>query len=152
MVLPDNLDDSPRSVLENEMFEISSNESGFNTDDHPNDEEVNNENVVVPQALNEEMITRIYNIRIPPSLIREDGIWDKIRKPLSPNLIEHGNSICCENTINMINSINDLREENRNMLSSINEAINLMLAVTTNMSRVIEDIYEKLESKDSLDK
>ncbi|GJW62850.1 hypothetical protein Tco_0112185 [Tanacetum coccineum] len=74
MVLPDNLDDSPRSVLENEMFEISSNESGFNTDEHPNDEEVNNENVVVPQALNEEMITRIYNIRIPPSLMREDGI------------------------------------------------------------------------------
>nr|GEV72094.1 hypothetical protein [Tanacetum cinerariifolium] len=74
MVLPKNQDNSPRSVLENEMFEISSNESGFDTDDHPNDEEANNENVAVPQAPNEEMITRINNTEIPPSLIREDGI------------------------------------------------------------------------------
>nr|GEX86917.1 hypothetical protein [Tanacetum cinerariifolium] len=74
MVLPKNQDNSPRSVLENEMFEISSNESGFDTDDHLNDEEANNENVVVPQAPNEEMITRINNSGIPPSLIREDGI------------------------------------------------------------------------------
>ncbi|GKE12903.1 hypothetical protein Tco_1416454 [Tanacetum coccineum] len=87
MVLPDNQDDSPRSVLENHMFEISSNESRFDSDDHLNDEEANNE------------------------------MW----------------------------------EENNHMLYSINEAIKLMLAITTNMSRVIEDIGVKLESKDNFD-
>ncbi|GJY29030.1 hypothetical protein Tco_0404797 [Tanacetum coccineum] len=74
MVLPDNQDDSPRSVPENDMFEISSNESKFDTDDNPNNEEVNNEIVVVSKDPNEEMITKIYNTGIPPSLIREDGI------------------------------------------------------------------------------
>ncbi|GJT26150.1 retrovirus-related pol polyprotein from transposon TNT 1-94 [Tanacetum coccineum] len=56
----------PRGHLIEQMFEISSNESGFDMDDHPNDEEVNNENVVVPQDSNEEMITKIYNTGIPP--------------------------------------------------------------------------------------
>ncbi|GJY34201.1 hypothetical protein Tco_0418670 [Tanacetum coccineum] len=36
-----------------------------------------------------------------------------------------------------------------NMLSSINEEIKLMLAISTNMSRVIKNIIEKQESKDS---
>ncbi|GKA53923.1 hypothetical protein Tco_0752872 [Tanacetum coccineum] len=93
MVLPDNQVGSPNIVLDNEMFEISINESDFDANAHPNDEEVNN----------------------------------------------------------TINSIKDLREENRNMLSYINEAIKLMLAITTNMSRVIEDISKKLGSKDNLD-
>ncbi|GKA67364.1 hypothetical protein Tco_0767172 [Tanacetum coccineum] len=152
MVLPDNQEGSPRSVLDNEMFEISSNESGFKVDEHPNDEENNNDIAASLQAPSEAMITRIYNTRIPPSLMREDKMWDKIGNPLSPNLIKHGNSICCENTINMVNSIIDLKEENRNMLSSINEAIKLMLAITTNMCGVIEEISKKLESKDDLDK
>nr|GEW93890.1 hypothetical protein [Tanacetum cinerariifolium] len=43
-----------------------------------------------------------------------------------------------------------LREENRNTLSFIHEAIKLMLVITTNMSRVIEDIDVKLKSKDIL--
>ncbi|GJY29031.1 hypothetical protein Tco_0404798 [Tanacetum coccineum] len=51
----------------------------------------------------------------------------------------------------MINSIKDLREENKNMLFSINETIKLMLAITTNMSHIIKDIGVKLESKDNLD-
>ncbi|GKC51473.1 hypothetical protein Tco_1074218 [Tanacetum coccineum] len=152
MVLPDNQEDSPRSVLDNEMFEISSNKSGFEADEHPNDEENNNDITAIPQAPSEATITRIYNTRIPPSLMREDKIWDKIGNPLSPNLIEHGNFICCENTINMVNSIKDLREENKNMLSSINKAIKLMLAITTKMCGVIEEISNKLESKDDLDK
>ncbi|GJY61728.1 hypothetical protein Tco_0462385 [Tanacetum coccineum] len=144
MVLSDNQEDSPRSVLDNDMFEISSNESGFEADEHPDDEENNNDIAATPQAHSEAMITRIYNTRIPPSLMREDKIWDKISNPLSPNLIERGNSIFCENTINMVNSIKDLREENRNMLSSINEAIKLMIAITTNMCGVIEKISNKL--------
>ncbi|GJW88620.1 hypothetical protein Tco_0163960 [Tanacetum coccineum] len=41
-------------------------------------------------------------------------------------------------------------EENRDMLSSINEAIKLMLAITINMSPVIENYIRKEESKDNL--
>ncbi|GKC07877.1 hypothetical protein Tco_0999487 [Tanacetum coccineum] len=50
----------------------------------------------------------------------------------------------------MINSIKDLKEENRDMLSSINKAIKLMLAIATNMSCVIENDAGKKESKDNL--
>ncbi|GKD64217.1 hypothetical protein Tco_1306325 [Tanacetum coccineum] len=152
MVLSDNQEDTPRSVLDKEMFEISSNELGFEADEHPNNEENNNDIEATSQAPSKVMITRIYNIGIPPSLMREDKIWDKIGNPLSPNLTENGNSIYCENIINMVNSIKDLREENKNMLSSINKAIKLMLAITTNMCGVIEEISNKLESKDDLDK
>ncbi|GJZ07041.1 hypothetical protein Tco_0540834 [Tanacetum coccineum] len=150
MVLPDNQVGSPNSVLDNEMFEISSNESDFDANAHSNDKEVNSDNVVIPQSPNEEVITRIYNTGIPPSLIKEIRIWDKIGNPLSPNHIEHDYLIYCENTINTINSIKDPSEENMNMLSSINEAIKLMLAITTNTSRVIENIIENQESKDNL--
>ncbi|GJS93378.1 hypothetical protein Tco_0800346 [Tanacetum coccineum] len=58
MVLPDNQVESPNSVLINEMFEISSNESDFDANAHPNDEEVNRDNVVILQSPNEEAITR----------------------------------------------------------------------------------------------
>ncbi|GKA55971.1 hypothetical protein Tco_0755043 [Tanacetum coccineum] len=51
---------------------------------------------------------------------------------------------------NMINSIKDLREENKDMFSSNNEAIKLMLAVATNMSCVIENDIGKEGSKDNL--
>nr|GEW39792.1 hypothetical protein [Tanacetum cinerariifolium] len=91
------------------MFEILSDEFDFEANAHPYDEEVNNDNVVIPQSPNEE-----------------------------------------ENIINMINSIKDLSEENMNMLSSINEAIKLMLAITTNRNRVIKNIIEKQESKHNL--
>ncbi|GJY34202.1 hypothetical protein Tco_0418671 [Tanacetum coccineum] len=62
---------SLNTVLDNEMFEISSNESDLDANTHPNDEEVNSDNVIIPQYPNEEVITRIYNTGIPPSLIRE---------------------------------------------------------------------------------
>ncbi|GJZ55604.1 hypothetical protein Tco_0610797 [Tanacetum coccineum] len=113
----------------------------------------NGDNVVISKTSSEEMRTRIYNIKIPPSLIRgigEDKIWDQIENPLSPNHIKRSYSICCENTINMINSIKDLREENRDMLSSINEATKLMLVVATNMSCVVKNNIRKEESKDNL--
>ncbi|GJU93652.1 hypothetical protein Tco_1318408 [Tanacetum coccineum] len=55
-----------------------------------------------------------------------------------------------ENTINMINSIKDLKEENKDMFSSINEAIKLMLAVATNMSCDVENDVGKEEFKDNL--
>ncbi|GKA79960.1 hypothetical protein Tco_0786556 [Tanacetum coccineum] len=138
MVLSNNQVSSPNSMLNNEMFDISSNESDLDVITHPNDEEVNNDNVVIPQSPNEEVITRIYNTRIPPFQIREVRMWDKIGNPLSTNHIEHGYSI------------KDLSEENRNILSSINEAIKLMLAITTNMSHVIENIIEKQESKENI--
>nr|GEX04136.1 hypothetical protein [Tanacetum cinerariifolium] len=79
-----------------------------------------------------EQVTGELNERI----LREVRMWDKIWNPLSPNHIVHGYSI------------KDLSEENRNMLSSINEAIKPMLAITTNMSRIIKNITEKQESKD----
>nr|GEV64992.1 integrase, catalytic region, zinc finger, CCHC-type, peptidase aspartic, catalytic [Tanacetum cinerariifolium] len=44
----------------------------------------------------------------------------------------------------------NLKEENRDMFSSINEAIKLMLAVATNMSCVVENDIGKEESKDNL--
>ncbi|GKE86003.1 hypothetical protein Tco_1559745, partial [Tanacetum coccineum] len=124
MVLSDNQGSSSKSVLDDKVFEDSINDSDFDVDLYLNDEEDNG--------------------------IGEDRIWDKIGNPRSPNHIEHGYSICCENIINMINSIKDLREENRDMLSSINEAIKLMLAVTTNMSFVVENEVGKEESKDNL--
>ncbi|GJV45898.1 hypothetical protein Tco_1430434 [Tanacetum coccineum] len=126
MVLSDNQGSSPKSVLDDKAFEDSSNDSDFDVDLYLNDEEDNG--------------------------IGEDRIWDKIGNPRSPNHIEHGYSICCENIINMINSIKDLREENRDMFSSINEALKLMLVVATNMSWAIENGVRKEESKDNLKK
>ncbi|GJU27073.1 hypothetical protein Tco_1165694 [Tanacetum coccineum] len=121
---------------------------------HPIEQVINNgDSMVVPQTPSEEIRTRIDNTRVPPLLIRgirENKIWDKIRNPLSPNCIKRGYSICCENTIEMINSIKDLREENRDMFSSINEAVKLMLVVATNMSCVIENDIGKEGSKDNL--
>ncbi|GJS35290.1 hypothetical protein Tco_0533672 [Tanacetum coccineum] len=138
MVLLDNQVGSPNGVLNNEMFDISSNESDLDEIALPNDEEVNSDNGVIPQSPNEDVITIIYNTGIPPFRIREVRMWDKIGNPQSPNHIEHGYSI------------KDLSEENRIMISSINEAIKLMLAITTNMSRVIKNIIEKQESKDKI--
>ncbi|GJZ70014.1 hypothetical protein Tco_1169196 [Tanacetum coccineum] len=153
MMLPDNQVSSPNSVLDDKTFENSRNDSNFDVDLYLNDEEDNGNNVVIPQTPSEEMRTRIHNTGIPPSLIRgikEDKIWDKIGNPLNPNHIERSYSICCANTINMINSIKDLREENRDIFSSINEAIKLMLAVATNMSCVVENNIGKEELKDNL--
>ncbi|GJZ64960.1 hypothetical protein Tco_0621656 [Tanacetum coccineum] len=138
MVLPNNQVGSPNSMLDIEMFDISSNESDLDVIALPNDEEFNSDNVVIPQSPNEEVITRIYNTGIPPFLIWEVRMWDKIGNPLSPNHIEHGYTI------------KYLSKENMNILSSINEAIKLMLAITTNMSRVIKNIIEKQESKDNI--
>ncbi|GJS98572.1 hypothetical protein Tco_0819742 [Tanacetum coccineum] len=153
MVLPDNQVGSPKSVLDDKALEDSSNDADFNLDLYLNDEEDNGNNVVVPQTPSEEVRTRIYNTVIPPSVIRgvrEDRIWDKIGTRLNPNHTERGYSICCENIINMINSIKDLREENRDMFSSINKEIKLMLVIATNMSCVIENDIGKEESKNSL--
>ncbi|GJR79238.1 hypothetical protein Tco_0150023 [Tanacetum coccineum] len=147
MVLQNNQVSSPKSVLDNKAFKDSSNDSDF--DEYLYHIEDNGVDVVIPQNSSEEVSTRIRNTAIPPSPIegsREDRTCDKIGNPLSPNYIIHGYSICCENTMNMINSIEDLREENKNMLSSINEAIKLMLAITINMSRAIKNNIGKEES------
>ncbi|GJW94454.1 hypothetical protein Tco_0174126 [Tanacetum coccineum] len=122
---------SPKSVLDNKALEdLSSNsdadEDWYNVEDNVND-------VVIPQTTS-----------------KEDRIWDKIGNSLCPNNIRNGYSICCKNTMNMINSIEDLMEENRDMLSSVNEAIKLMLAISINMSCVIENYMRKEESKDNL--
>ncbi|GKE37494.1 hypothetical protein Tco_1460899, partial [Tanacetum coccineum] len=50
----------------------------------------------------------------------------------------------------MINSIKDLKEENKDMFSSNNKARKLMLAVATNMSCVVENDIGKEGSKDNL--
>ncbi|GKB90898.1 hypothetical protein Tco_0963170 [Tanacetum coccineum] len=73
MVLPDNQISSPNSVLDDKVFENSSNDSDFNVDLYLNDEEDNGDNLVIPHIPNEELRTRIYNTRIPPSLIRGIG-------------------------------------------------------------------------------
>ncbi|GKC19786.1 hypothetical protein Tco_1021936 [Tanacetum coccineum] len=147
MVLQNNQVSSPKSMLNNKAFEDSCNDSDFDEDCYHIED--NGVDVVIPQTSSEEVSTRIHNIRTHPSPIegsREDRACDKIGNPISPNHIRHSYSICYENTMNMINSIKDLREENKNMFSSINEAIKLMLAITINMSRVIENNIRKEES------
>nr|GEV19928.1 hypothetical protein [Tanacetum cinerariifolium] len=153
MVLSDNQSGSPNSVLDSKMLDNSSNDS--HEELYLNGKEDDDDSMVVPQNSSEEIRTKIDNIRVPPPLIRgvrEDKISDKIANPPSPNHIERVYSICCENTIEMINSIKDLREENIDMFSSVNEAIKLMLAVATNMSCVIENDIRKEGSKDNIKK
>ncbi|GJV05174.1 hypothetical protein Tco_1338743 [Tanacetum coccineum] len=151
MVFLDNQIGSPNSVLDSKMLDNSSNDS--HEELYLNDEEDDSDSMVIPQTPSKEIRTRINNTRIPPPLIRgirEDKIYDKIRNPLSPNDIERGYYICCEKTIKMINLIKDLREENRDMFSSINEAIKFMLAVATSMSCVIKNDIGKEGLKDNL--
>ncbi|GJW70897.1 synaptobrevin, longin-like domain protein [Tanacetum coccineum] len=131
MVLPTNQVSSPKNVLDDKTSEDSSSEPNFNADLYLNNEEDNVGDLAIPQTLSEEIRIRIYNTEIPHSLIRGIGdvrMWDKIGNPLSPNYIGDGYSIYRKNTINVINSIKDLKEENKDMISSINEAIKLMLA------------------------
>nr|GEU90937.1 retrovirus-related Pol polyprotein from transposon TNT 1-94 [Tanacetum cinerariifolium] len=55
------------------------------------DEEDDGDSIVIPQTLSEEIRNRLDNSRCPPPLLQEvgqDPIWDKIREPLSLNLIE----------------------------------------------------------------
>ncbi|GJR30993.1 hypothetical protein Tco_0422337 [Tanacetum coccineum] len=114
MVLPNNQVSSPNSVFDDKAFENSSNDSDFDADLYLHDEEDNGDNVVITQTPSEEIRARSYNTGILSPLIRgigEDKIWDKIGNPLSPNHIERGYSTCCENTINMINSIKGLRRK-----------------------------------------
>ncbi|GJY79951.1 hypothetical protein Tco_0492702 [Tanacetum coccineum] len=153
MVLLDNQIGCPNNVLDRKMLENSSNDS--HEELYLNDEEDEGDSMVIPQTLSEEIRTRNDNTLVPTPLIRgigEDKILDEIGNPLSPNHIECEFSICCENIIEIINSIKDLREENRDIFSSINEAIKLMLAVATNMSCVIENDIGKEGSKDNLKK
>ncbi|GJV93497.1 hypothetical protein Tco_1541310 [Tanacetum coccineum] len=56
---------------------------------------------------------------------------------------DNGNNVIVPQTTN-------LREENRDMFSSINEVIKLMLAMATNMSCVVKNDVGKEESKDNL--
>ncbi|GJV64176.1 hypothetical protein Tco_1475004 [Tanacetum coccineum] len=65
MVLPVNQVGSPNSVLDNEIFDNSSNEFDLDEITLPGDEEVNSDNVVIPQSPNEDVITRVYNTKIP---------------------------------------------------------------------------------------
>ncbi|GJV03135.1 hypothetical protein Tco_1336704 [Tanacetum coccineum] len=153
MVLPYNQVSSPKNVLDDKTSENSSSDPNFDADLYLNNEEDNVDDVFIPQTPSEEVRTRIYNTGIPYSLIRGIGevrIWDKIGNPLSPNYIGDGYSIYCKNTINVIKSIKDLKEENKDMISSINEAIKLMLAITTNMSCVIKNDIGMEESNDNL--
>nr|GEU85943.1 hypothetical protein [Tanacetum cinerariifolium] len=57
------------------------------------------------------------------------------------NKEDNGDNVVVLQTLN-------LREENRDMLSFINKAIKLMLAIATNMSYVVENNIRKEESKD----
>ncbi|GKC27199.1 hypothetical protein Tco_1034493 [Tanacetum coccineum] len=153
MVLPNNQVSSSKSMLDDKAIEDSSSDSNFDKDLYHNNEKDIVNDVIIPQTPSEEVRTRIYNTRIPPSLIKligEDRIWDKIGNPLSPNHINGGYSFCCENIINIVNSIKDLREDNKDVLSSINDTIKLMLSITTNMSYVVKNDIGKEESKDNL--
>nr|GEU40337.1 hypothetical protein [Tanacetum cinerariifolium] len=94
MVLSDNRVGSPNSVLDNEMFEISSNESDLEVIALSNDEEVYNDNVVIAQSPNEKLITRFYHIGIPPFPIKEvvakNTFKDNALDPWIPTLEQEG--------------------------------------------------------------
>ncbi|GJW15464.1 hypothetical protein Tco_0019597 [Tanacetum coccineum] len=70
MVLSDNQGISPKSVLDDKAFEDLSNNLDFDIDLYLNNEEDNGDNMVIPQTPKEEVRTRIYNTRIPLSLVR----------------------------------------------------------------------------------
>nr|GEV01264.1 hypothetical protein [Tanacetum cinerariifolium] len=153
MMPSDNPLGSPDNVLDNQIFDTVSDDSHpLNVEMYLNDEEDDGDNMIIPQTPSEEIRTRIDNTKCPPSRldkIKGDEIWKKIRNPLSPNHIDRGYSIFCENTIDMINSIKDYREENRAMFMSINDATKLLLAVATNMSCVVENDTCNEGSKDN---
>ncbi|GJV35331.1 hypothetical protein Tco_1407808 [Tanacetum coccineum] len=78
MVLPDNQMGSPYNVLDNQIFETSSNDSHpSNVEMYLNDEEDDGDNMVIPQTPSEEIRTMIDNTKCPPSLLKEIG-EDKI--------------------------------------------------------------------------
>ncbi|GJZ79767.1 hypothetical protein Tco_0644604 [Tanacetum coccineum] len=140
---------SLQSVIDSKMLNNLSNDS--HEELYLNDVEDDGDSMLFPQTISEEIRTSIDNTRVP-SPLKRGSEEDKMRNPLNPNHIECGYSICCENTIEMINSIKDLREENRGMFSLINEAIKLMLAIDGNMSCVIENDIGKEGSEDNLKK
>ncbi|GJY78546.1 hypothetical protein Tco_0484347 [Tanacetum coccineum] len=84
---------SSKSVLDNKALEDSSSNSIIDEDWYNVEDNVND--VVIPQTTS-----------------KEDRTWDKIGNSLRPYNIGDGYSISYENTMNMINSNEDLRKEN----------------------------------------
>ncbi|GKC12939.1 hypothetical protein Tco_1009721 [Tanacetum coccineum] len=93
MVPPNNQVSSSKSMLDNKALEDSSSNSIIDEDWYNVEDNVND--VVIPQTTS-----------------KEDRTWDKIGNSLRPNNIGDGYYIYYENTMNMINSIEDLRKEN----------------------------------------
>ncbi|GJU93147.1 hypothetical protein Tco_1317903 [Tanacetum coccineum] len=124
MVLLENPNGSLDNVLDNQILEISSDDSPASSMEmYLLNEEDDGDNVVVPPILSEEIRNRIDNIMCPPPLLQEigqDQIWKKDKGTLKPKTYYE-------------------REENREMFKSINEVIKLMLAVATNMSCLVEN-------------
>ena len=71
--------------------------------------------------------------------IGDEKIWEKIRKPLSPKLHEGNHSICCENTIDMLNAIKDYREENREIFKSLHDGVKMLQALASNMTCIVHN-------------
>ncbi|GJX95762.1 hypothetical protein Tco_0351560 [Tanacetum coccineum] len=78
MVLLNSPTGSSDNVLDNQIFDTSSNESHpSNVDLYLNDEEDDDDNIIIPQTPSEEIMTRIDDTRCPLPLLkknREDKI------------------------------------------------------------------------------
>ncbi|GJV68398.1 hypothetical protein Tco_1483907 [Tanacetum coccineum] len=74
MVLLDNPMGSLDNVLDNQIFDTSSNDSyPSNEEIYFNEEEDDCDNMIISQTLSEEIRTKIDNTRCPPSLLKEIG-------------------------------------------------------------------------------
>ncbi|GJY25884.1 retrovirus-related pol polyprotein from transposon TNT 1-94 [Tanacetum coccineum] len=89
----------------------------------------------------------------------ESEIWDKIKDECpqrsnsydecpqrSLRLNEDEYSICCENTIHMMNALKEARMKSREMLLSIHHSLKMLLDIISNMNRKLED--EKIKRND----
>ncbi|GJS67441.1 hypothetical protein Tco_0682005 [Tanacetum coccineum] len=76
----------------------------------------------------------------------KSDIWDKVKVPLSPRMIEDEYLICCENTIHMMNALKEARMESREMLLSIHHRLKMLFEIISKMNRKLED--EKIKRYD----
>nr|GEY34884.1 hypothetical protein [Tanacetum cinerariifolium] len=74
MVYLDNPLRSSDNVLNNQIFDTTSDDSyQSNVEMYLNDEEDDGDNLIIPQTLSKEIMTRIDNTKCPPSFIKEIG-------------------------------------------------------------------------------
>ncbi|GJW89439.1 hypothetical protein Tco_0164779 [Tanacetum coccineum] len=126
MVLLNSPTGSSDNVLDNQIFDTSSNESHpSNVDLYLNDEEDDDDK--------NNHFLKTQDVKATGSITND---------------IDSGYSICFENIFDLINSIKDIKRNIEHVMSII-DGIKLLLAVATNMSCVVENDIGKEGSKDN---